>query len=106
MTQELATIRPTHSPIGASSMYRWAECPGSVALSEGIVSESSAYAEEGTEAHELGATWLKGNGKTPECDDDDMLDNVRIYVDYVFGLLGSRCKLFVEHGFDLAVGAT
>ena len=102
MTKELATIRPTHSPIGASSMYRWAECPGSVALSEGIVSESSAYAEEGTEAHELAATWLKGNGKTPECDDDDMLDNVRIYVDYVFGLLGSRCKLFVEHGFDLS----
>lgn len=102
MTQELATIRPTHSPIGASSMYRWAECPGSVALSEGIVSESSAYAEEGTEAHELGATWLKGNGKTPECDDDEMLDNVRVYVDYVFGLLGSRCKLFVEHGFDLS----
>ena len=102
MTKALATIRPTHSPIGASSMYRWAECPGSVALSEGIVSESSAYAEEGTEAHELGATWLKGNGKTPECDDDEMLDNVRIYVDYVFGLLGSRCKLFVEHGFDLS----
>ena len=102
MTQELATIRPTHSPIGASSMYRWAECPGSVALSEGIVSESSAYAEEGTEAHELAATWLKGTGKTPECDDDEMLDNVRIYVDYVFGLLGSRCKLFVEHGFDLS----
>ena len=102
MTQELATIRPTHSPIGASSMYRWAECPGSVALSEGIVSESSAYAEEGTEAHELAATWLKGNGKTPECDDDEMLDNVRVYVDYVFGLLGSRCKLFVEHGFDLS----
>ena len=102
MTKELATIRPTHSPIGASSMYRWAECPGSVALSEGIVSESSAYAEEGTEAHELAATWLKGTGKTPECDDDEMLDNVRMYVDYVFGLLGSRCKLFVEHGFDLS----
>lgn len=102
MTQELATIRPTHSPIGASSMYRWAECPGSVALSEGIVSESSAYAEEGTEAHELGATWLKGNGKTPECDDDEMLDNVRIYVDYVFSLLDAKCKLYVEHGFDLS----
>ncbi len=102
MTKALATIRPTHSPIGASSMYRWAECPGSVALSEGIVSESSAYAEEGTEAHELGATWLKGNGKTPECDDDEMLDNVRIYVDYVFGLLDAKCKLYVEHGFDLS----
>ena len=102
MTQELATIRPTHSPIGASSMYRWAECPGSVALSEGIVSESSAYAEEGTEAHELGATWLKGNGKTPECDDDEMLDNVRIYVDHVFSLLDAKCKLYVEHGFDLS----
>jgi hypothetical protein len=102
-TQELATIKPTHSPIGASSMYRWAECPGSVALSATVPpQESSAYAEEGTEAHELGAKWLISNGKTPECDDDEMLDNVRVYVDYVFGLMGSKCKLFVEHGFDLS----
>lgn len=102
-TKELATIKPTHSPIGASSMYRWAECPGSVALSATVPpQESSAYAEEGTEAHELAAKWLASNGKTPECDDDEMLDNVRVYVDYVFGLLGSKCKLFVEHGFDLS----
>ena len=102
-TKELATIKPTHSPIGASSMYRWAECPGSVALSATVPpQESSAYAEEGTEAHELAAKWLTGNGKTPDCDDDEMLDNVRVYVDYVYGLLGSKCKLFVEHGFDLS----
>ena len=102
-TKELATIKPTHSPIGASSMYRWAECPGSVALSATVPpQESSAYAEEGTEAHELAAKWLTSNGKTPDCDDDEMLDNVRVYVDYVYGLLGSKCKLFVEHGFDLS----
>lgn len=102
-TKELATIKPTHSPIGASSMYRWAECPGSVALSATVPpQESSAYAEEGTEAHELAAKWLTGNGKTPDCDDDEMLDTVRVYVDYVYGLLGSKCKLFVEHGFDLS----
>ena len=102
-TQALATIKPTHSPIGASSMYRWAECPGSVALSATVPpQESSAYAEEGTEAHDIAAKWLTSNGKMPECDDDEMLDNVRVYVDYVFGLLGSRCKLFVEHGFDLS----
>ena len=84
-------------------MYRWAECPGSVALSATVPpQESSAYAEEGTEAHELAAKWLTSNGKTPECDDDEMLDNVRVYVDYVFGLMGSKCKLFVEHGFDLS----
>lgn len=42
-----------HSPIGASSAYRWFECPGSVALSEKCPkSLPSSYAIEGTKAHE------------------------------------------------------
>ncbi|MCH8328897.1 MAG: DUF2800 domain-containing protein, partial [Nanoarchaeota archaeon] len=45
--------RPIHSKIGASSMYRWSNCPGSVKLSEGMTSESSIYAIEGTAAHEV-----------------------------------------------------
>jgi hypothetical protein len=44
---------PVHSKVGFSSRKRWAACPGSVKLSEGIPSTSSKYAEEGTAAHAL-----------------------------------------------------
>ena len=97
--------RPIHSPIGASSMYRWAECPGSVKLSEGIVTEQSAYAEEGTDAHAYAAEWLMGNGKQPplsEKVDDEMAEHCKVYVDHVFSLMTEDgARLFVEHGFDL-----
>ena len=94
--------RPEHSPIGASSMHRWAECPGSIKLSEGIPSITSPYAEEGTKAHDVAAQWLRGNGKAPECDDDEMLEHVKVYVDHVYSHLTADAILFVEHGFDLS----
>ncbi len=37
----------------ASSSARWLNCPGSVALSEGVENESSEWAAEGTAAHTL-----------------------------------------------------
>ena len=37
----------------ASSAARWIACPGSVKLCDGLPDEGSAYAEEGTLAHEL-----------------------------------------------------
>jgi hypothetical protein len=40
-----------HSRIGASSMYRWRACPGSVRLSEGMPNNSTVYAAEGSVAH-------------------------------------------------------
>jgi len=43
-----------HSKLGASSMYRWAACPGSVAKCRDIESVTSIYAQEGTDAHKLG----------------------------------------------------
>ena len=94
--------RPEHSPIGASSMHRWAECPGSIKLSEGIPSITSPYAEEGTKAHDVAAQWLRGNGKAPECDDDEMVEHVKVYVDHVYSHLTADAILFVEHGFDLS----
>lgn len=97
--------RPVHSPIGASSMHRWAECPGSIKLSEGIPNVASAYAEEGTRAHAFAAEWLKGNGKmppVPEDVDEDMVEACKVYVDHIFELAtGDGCRLFIEHGFDL-----
>lgn len=41
-----------HAVLSPSSSSRWLACPASVALSKGIPNESSAFAEEGTRAHE------------------------------------------------------
>lgn len=50
-----------HSSLGASSAYRWMQCPGSIRLSAGIESTSSVYAMEGTAAHSLAETCLRKN---------------------------------------------
>jgi len=81
-----------HSPLGASGMYRWSECPGSVGLSRGITSTSSSYAQEGTDAHEVASRCLMTNedawrligftiGKTKVT--KDMADAVQEYLDAV-----------------------
>lgn len=72
-----------HSKIGASSMKRWAACPGSVKLSEGIESRSSVFAEEGAKAHELGEKWLKEGETALAGYPIDMIEHVSVYVDAV-----------------------
>lgn len=42
-----------HSKFSASGAERWMNCPGSVALSEGLPDKSSVWAQEGTLAHEV-----------------------------------------------------
>lgn len=42
-----------HAVLGPSSSKRWFNCVGSVALSDGIDTGSSVFADEGTAAHEL-----------------------------------------------------
>lgn len=64
-------------------MYRWSKCPGSVKLSEGIESRSSAFAEEGTKAHELGEKWLLEGETAIAGYPVDMVENVSVYVDAV-----------------------
>lgn len=60
------TALPAHSKLGASSMHRWSECPGSVRLSAGLESTTSFYAAEGTVAHRLAANCLQaGTDPTP-----------------------------------------
>ena len=88
----------THSKIGASSMYRWKACPGSVKLSEGIESTPSKYAEEGTKAHELAAKMLTGDW--PHIISEEMADYLKIYVNEVYRDAGTN-KFLVEHKFDL-----
>ncbi len=42
-----------HAFLSASSSHRWINCPPSAKLCEGIKDESSPYAQEGTDCHEL-----------------------------------------------------
>jgi len=106
-----------HSPIGASSMYRWSVCPGSVRLSEGIESRSSSYAEEGTDAHALAAQCLRENKNAGEFEGsefkrdgrsflvtEDMASAVQVYLDYVRALVNPENGdvLYIEHRFDLS----
>lgn len=98
----------THAILGASSAHRWMECPGSVKLSEGIESKTSAAAVEGTCAHHLcefcltnyedpedfldwyispeGELYKPGDGATPKdayVVDQIMVEAVRTYVDAI-----------------------
>lgn len=78
----------THSDTGASSMDRWANCPGSVRLSKGLPNTSTAYAEEGTKAHELGEKILRGeitfeSLKNSDDTSEEMLDAVYVYTSFV-----------------------
>jgi hypothetical protein len=93
-----------HSSIGASSMYRWSACPGSVRESKGKPTLQSEYAEEGTDAHVLAATWLRGD-QIPFPNTDDLVERytaVEEYVNYV----QTRCEpgdvMLIEHKFDLS----
>ena len=72
-----------HSRLGASSAYRWLACPGSVRLSEGLEDKPSAYAEEGTRAHELAEKILTGDGFAEVYTSPEMLRYVEVYVNLV-----------------------
>lgn len=52
--------KPTgHALLGASSAYRWLNCPPSARLCEALPDTESPYAREGTLAHELAALRLE-----------------------------------------------
>ncbi len=98
-------MTPAHSVLGASSMYRWSVCPGSVRESAGKASPHSAYADEGTAAHALAARWLTTG--EPRIPDDATRAAVRVYVEWVQQQVRPpQCTegdlLFVEHRFDLS----
>lgn len=98
------TSATTHSPIGASSMYRWSVCPASVNLSKGIETSTSSYAAEGTEAHDWLAKLLQG-----ACSSREIPEELRDSVIYAFDVIrtlivkaGKNASYYVEHGFDLS----
>lgn len=97
-----------HAARGASSAERWMNCPGSLALSQGLSNESSVYAREGSCAHAIAETCLS-NGKDataykgeivadfPEIDvDQEMCDAIQTYLDTVRGEL----EAYAAEGYD------
>ena len=48
-----------HAKLSASGASRWATCPGSVQMEDGIPDKESVYAQEGTLAHEMSELKLK-----------------------------------------------
>lgn len=103
---EVSVITEAHSRIGASSMHRWAKCPGSVKLSVGIPSTTSVYAQEGTTAHDIAAKFLQDT-ITPgavAAMSDEMANAIATYIEVVMRSKNADAKneLLVETKFDLS----
>lgn len=107
------TAPTSHSKIGASSMHRWAACPGSIRLSEGLPNHESPYALEGTKAHDIAAKLILGQSiasdliavtdpDDPEFVDDEMLEAVDVYVDAFNKAKEGATFWMVEEQFDLS----
>lgn len=108
-----------HSQVGASSLYRWSKCPGSVALSANLPESNSIHAAGGSVAHGIAERCFKENvhpitflgdvinhsGFDIEVD-EEMVSAVALYVDAV----NKACidsndtigVLTIEEQFDLS----
>lgn len=100
-----------HAVLGASSSSRWLACPGSIRLSADMPNTSSAYAREGSCAHEVASeclihnqdaiSWLgKKVEKYPEIEvTEDMCNAVQRYLDTV----REQIKEYGRDDFELDV---
>jgi hypothetical protein len=116
VTDKILTIADSlHSSLGPSSASRWINCPASVKATADIPNESSVYAMEGTAAHGVAeecdrlqvraehfAGWTirvdRSDGKQDFVCDQEMVDGVNAFLDYVDDLPGiSLCEMMVKY---------
>ena len=110
MSNEVNHAERGHSKLGASSMERWATCPASVRASEGIENKSSAYAAEGTAAHELGEMAILAGKDAKEYIGEEingfevteeMAEAVQVYIDFVTEQAAGGKEVVLEQQFSL-----
>lgn len=113
-----------HASLAPSASHRWINCPGSVRLCAPIPDKGSVFADEGTAAHMLAEHCLEGGidadrlgdmfvdirGEKRFVDapgehrfpiDDEMIEGVQLYLDYVNELFGKLDYYFIEERCDL-----
>jgi hypothetical protein len=98
-----------HAKLSASGAERWLNCPGSVKAEEGHNDKGSIHALEGTRAHAIAELCFARNcfadaflGSTVEGGvvDDEMVQHVNGYVDYVRTLCAGSDFLEIEQRLD------
>lgn len=98
------TVLPEHSPTGASTMHRWAVCPGSVRESAKLPpTPSSEYAKDGTLAHTLAKQWWD-TGREPVFPSDEMRAAVALYLNRLHAFRvkdEDGIEILTEHKFHL-----
>ena len=92
-------VKPVHSPIGASSMHRWANCPGSVALSQNIPSKTSEAASLGTLAHEIADKFFQTGILAHE--NKALVQSAKKYVSFILKNTKTATYKRSEVAFDL-----
>jgi len=85
--------------LGASSAHRWTRCTASpkfiVEHANELPEDSTIWADEGTQAHEVSRCLLEGNGVQPETP-EEMLKHVMVYVNHVRSHQTAGARLTVE----------
>lgn len=118
-----------HAELGASGAHRWMKCAGSINASRGVPDVRTEYAEEGIAAHALAERCLTkgvdadafigvmleipvetdvtgyGDYKADVLKwtvDEDMAEDVQVYVDFVRSMFKGADVTYVEKQFDLS----
>jgi hypothetical protein len=90
--------------LGASSASRWTRCTASprfiVAHAAELPEDSTVWADEGTQAHEVAANVLLGKGWPPDTA-PEMRGYVQVYVDHVLSHQSPKARLTVEQRVPL-----
>lgn len=118
-----------HARLSPSSAHRWLQCPASVALAEQVISEhgeqTSTYANEGTQAHEVAEIeaslafglitpdkhaerLLAWRDRVPAERHEDMLRHAAAYVDLLRTLAEDKehAQVMLEQRVDTGVDAS
>src|SRR5690606_33720744 len=80
-----------HHILSPSSAHRWLNCTASAMAEAALPEANSAYADEGSEAHDLAAHCLENALHGVDVTDNtEMAEAIQVYLDYVRAIPGAR----------------